>query len=102
MVTDTLVRAGRRLFGFEARESTQKRRQVTRGSPSAATEAAQKAFHEHKKKHADDPNAKLTPPDREAIMNVRIPAGERDGPSPFRRSRSAPMSNPIPRAAANR
>lgn len=61
MVTDTLVRAGRRLFGFEARESTQKRRQVTRGSPSAATEAAQKAFHEHKEKHADDPNAKLTP-----------------------------------------
>ena len=34
-------------------------------------------------------------------MNVRIPAGERDGPSPLRRSRSAPINTPMPSATAS-
>lgn len=37
---------------------------------------------------------------REAAANVRIPAGERDGPVPLRRSRSAPINRPIPSAIA--
>jgi hypothetical protein len=36
----------------------------------------------------------------EAAANVRIPAGERDGPVPLRRSRSAPINRPIPSAIA--
>jgi len=46
------------------------------------------------------PTMKLMAPASEVIVNVRSPAGERDGPSPLRRSRSAPINKPIPSATA--
>jgi hypothetical protein len=36
-----------------------------------------------------------------ASVKVRMPAAARCGPSPLRRSRSAPISRPMPSAAAN-
>ena len=46
------------------------------------------------------PTMKLVAPASEATVNVRIPAGDRDGPSPLRRSRSEPINRPIPSATA--
>ena len=49
----------------------------------------------------DEPTMKLMAPASDAIVNVRIPAGEREGPSPLRRSRSAPINRPIPSATTS-
>jgi hypothetical protein len=43
--------------------------------------------------HLDDADA----PTSEVAVNVRIPAGERKGPSPLRRSRSAPINRADPK-----
>jgi hypothetical protein len=48
------------------------------------------------------PITTVTAPISDAIANVRIPAADRDGPSPFRRSLSAPMRRPIARADKSR
>ena len=45
------------------------------------------------------PAMTLAAPASEAMVKVRIPAGERVGPPPLRRSRSAPISSPMPSAA---
>src|SRR5215467_5446845 len=44
------------------------------------------------------PTIKLVAPASDVTVKVRIPAEERDGPSPFRRSRSTPIRRPIPSA----
>ena len=44
------------------------------------------------------PTMTLAAPASEAMENVRIPAGERAGPPPLRRSRSAPIRSPMPSA----
>src|SRR5262249_26720870 len=44
------------------------------------------------------PTITLMAPASDATVNVRMPAGERVGPSPLRRSRSAPINRPIPSA----
>src|SRR5450759_3353125 len=46
------------------------------------------------------PRTTLTPPNSDASANVRIPAAERCGPSPLRRSRSAPIKRPMASALA--
>src|SRR6516164_4489496 len=44
------------------------------------------------------PTIKLVAPASDVIVKVLIPAKERDGPSPLRRSRSTPIRRPIPSA----
>jgi len=44
------------------------------------------------------PTVTLVAPASEAAENVRMPAGDRAGPPPLRRSRSAPIRSPMPKA----
>src|SRR5262249_54427636 len=47
-----------------------------------------------------EPMKPAAAPARDASVNVRTPASARLAPKPLRRSRSMPMSSPLPRAAA--